>query len=168
VNLLGSRYGWVPTFYSNDLKAKFPFLSSITPGEKSVTELEVMYGALNNPRDAKSAHFFFRDPFAKNIGDPSEYDDQPEKVDNLKKKIMSSGLPYFVYKSPKEMAEKLYSFLRESINTEYPNTQVKDDNDSAVHEVFARSREKLYIGRSTDFTELTDCIFKTLISIFLL
>lgn len=37
---LGNRYGWCPSSFKPELISKYPWLKEITPGEKSVTELE--------------------------------------------------------------------------------------------------------------------------------
>jgi hypothetical protein len=58
IGLLGERYGWVP-----DIPPRFvqyqPWLSEY--GNRSVTELEFLYGALNHPASGH-AFFYFRNP----------------------------------------------------------------------------------------------------------
>ncbi len=38
VNMLGARYGWIPTQYAPQVISKYPWLAKVS--EKSVTELE--------------------------------------------------------------------------------------------------------------------------------
>ena len=63
IGLLGERYGWVPEAqrYNASLVQEQPWLSEHAGG-KSVTELEVLHGVLNNPAMAGHALFYFRDP----------------------------------------------------------------------------------------------------------
>lgn len=46
----GQRYGWVPKTIKPELRARYPFLPDTTrqPNDKSVTEFEIMHGALNS------------------------------------------------------------------------------------------------------------------------
>jgi hypothetical protein len=40
LNVLGERYGWIPTSFSQEQLDKFPWLKAIPVGQKSITELE--------------------------------------------------------------------------------------------------------------------------------
>src|ERR1035441_3654451 len=62
IGLLGERYGWVPgdDAFTADLKEEQPWLKDLHG--KSVTELEILHGVLNNPDMAGRAFFYFRDP----------------------------------------------------------------------------------------------------------
>jgi tetratricopeptide (TPR) repeat protein len=60
IGLLGERYGWVPDEIHRDLIARQPWLAEHL--HRSVTELEVLHGVLNNPDMAEHAFFYFRDP----------------------------------------------------------------------------------------------------------
>ena len=61
VGMLGERYGWVPPAeaYSQSLVEQQPWLQPHLGG-KSVTELEILHGVLNNPQMAGQAFFYFR------------------------------------------------------------------------------------------------------------
>jgi hypothetical protein len=61
VGLLGERYGWVPAtdHYAPDLLERQPWLDELRGG-KSVTELEILHGVLNDPKMAARALFYFR------------------------------------------------------------------------------------------------------------
>jgi hypothetical protein len=52
IGLLGERYGWTPgpEALTDDLKEEQPWLRGL--GGKSVTELEILHGVLNNPEMA--------------------------------------------------------------------------------------------------------------------
>ena len=62
IGLLGERYGRVPgeDAFTSDLQDEQPWLSRLHG--RSVTELEIIHGVLNNPRMAPRAFFYFRDP----------------------------------------------------------------------------------------------------------
>ena len=71
VGMLGERYGWVPSAeaYAADLIERQPWLDRHRGG-KSVTELEILHGVLNNPKMAGRAFFYFRSAaYAKKKGD---------------------------------------------------------------------------------------------------
>jgi nephrocystin-3 len=63
IGLLGERYGWVPEkhMYDQSLLVEQPWLEEHRGG-KSVTELEILHGVLNNPKMTGRAFFYFRDP----------------------------------------------------------------------------------------------------------
>ena len=62
VGLLGERYGWVPgdDAFTADLNEEQPWLKDLRG--RSVTELEILHGVLNNSEMAPRAFFYFRDP----------------------------------------------------------------------------------------------------------
>jgi len=62
IGLLGERYGWTPgpDAYTADLEEEQPWLRGLAG--KSVTELEILHGVLNNPEMAGRSFFYFRDP----------------------------------------------------------------------------------------------------------
>src|ERR1041384_7026361 len=60
VGILGERYGWVPTRYPADALKIHGWIQHHTG--KSVTELEIIHGVLQNPQTCGHAFFYFRDP----------------------------------------------------------------------------------------------------------
>ena len=66
IGLLGERYGWIPTAISDEVLEREPWIKRHSDGadahKKSVTELEILHGVLNNPEMADHAFFYFRDP----------------------------------------------------------------------------------------------------------
>ena len=60
IGLLGERYGWVPDQIDKELLEDQPWLEDHL--EKSVTELEILHGVLNNPEMKDLSFFYFRDP----------------------------------------------------------------------------------------------------------
>src|SRR5262245_52886796 len=60
IGLLGERYGWVPSEMPEGLQAEQPWLAEFPC--RSVTELEVLHGVLNDPSLAGCSFFYFRNP----------------------------------------------------------------------------------------------------------
>jgi tetratricopeptide (TPR) repeat protein len=99
IGILGQRYGWVPTRYPTDALKKFGWIQQHTG--KSVTELEILHGVLQNRQMRGRAFFYFRDPVP--LGSVPEAirrdvyaDTDPElirKLDDLKQQIRHSGYP---------------------------------------------------------------------------
>ena len=62
VGLLGDRYGWVPNPAPARSMERWPWLADV--GGRSMTELEMRYGALNGSPSSTHACFYFRRPLA--------------------------------------------------------------------------------------------------------
>ena len=63
IGLLGERYGWVPENIPQEIIDRESWLKEhLGKTGKSVTELEILHGVLNNPDMAEHAFFYFRDP----------------------------------------------------------------------------------------------------------
>src|SRR5262245_31321909 len=60
VGILGQRYGWVPNAVPSQALARFGWLQLATG--RSITELEILHGVLNNPTMFGRAFFYFRNP----------------------------------------------------------------------------------------------------------
>lgn len=60
---MGYRYGYVLGTIPKDIREKYPWLPNTdsVKNDKSVTELEVLHGALNNPSAATRSYFFFKE-----------------------------------------------------------------------------------------------------------
>lgn len=87
--LLGQRYGWIPSRDVVQMAAERGGLD-LDSLEKSITALEIEYGALKCPENAEKVFFYFRE----NIGQwPVEYGEQDSesahKLCQLKERIRS-------------------------------------------------------------------------------
>ena len=58
VGILGERYGWIPEAKDVPLTQEFDWIQSY-PAGASLTELEMMLGALAEPKIATERAFFF-------------------------------------------------------------------------------------------------------------
>ncbi|NUQ65476.1 MAG: DUF4062 domain-containing protein, partial [Pirellulales bacterium] len=115
VGILGERYGWVPASFSEEAVSKYGWVQHQTG--KSVTELEILYGVLNDREMRSRAFFFFRDPAFNQALDAehrqvfcegptreeleqlsseeakARAEDRRRKLDDLKDRIRRSGCP---------------------------------------------------------------------------
>jgi tetratricopeptide (TPR) repeat protein len=152
IGLLGERYGWIPPKekYSPDLVRQRRWLKAHR-GDKSVTELEILHGVLNDPKMAGRARFYFRSSeyAKKKKGDylPASKDDQ-QRQRALKARIRTSSFPVIIYTTPTELAKRLERDLWKILDAEFPATSVPDafERESMRHEAYAAPRRRLYLG----------------------
>jgi len=163
IGILGELYGWVPDNFPQDLIDREPWLAANR--EKSVTELEIIHGVLNNPRMSDHAFFYFRDPeYIKSIpeGGKSNYHELPLKEEiqivgkdnaekraekrrnnlrQLKEKIRKSSLPVREnYRNPRDFADLVFKDLLSIIDREFPLTENRSpfDFESHLHKMYVR------------------------------
>lgn len=98
VGILGERYGWVPAKLPNLNKPEYGWIQGLT--SKSITELEILHGVLNNPKMHPHSIFFFRDPaFMTDVPQgarpqiAAEDPQAAEKLAQLKQRIRDTNLP---------------------------------------------------------------------------
>ncbi|MFM7181455.1 MAG: DUF4062 domain-containing protein [Verrucomicrobiales bacterium] len=131
MGFIGDRYGWVPekNQYDLSLLLEQPWLEAHR-GDKSVTELEILHGVLDNPAMEKRAFFYFRDPAwseAQGGAYLCEGTDERAKLEELKDRIRRSGFPVVEnYASPEELAERVREDLWQLIDEAYPESEVPD------------------------------------------
>ncbi len=158
---LGERYGWIPNQdqFDRSLLLEQPWLDEHTGGA-SVTELEILYGILNNPEMAGRAFFYFRDPaWSSNRGADyaSEGSVESQKLASLKEKIRCSSFPVVEnYPSPEAIAERVTDDLWEMIEKMFPEAEAPDalTLERLQHEAYSASRRRLYLGGENYFEEL--------------
>src|ERR1035441_285632 len=102
IGLLGERYGWVPgpEAYSPALLEEERWLAG-EAAKRSVTELEILHGVLNNPDMAGRSFFYFRDPaYVESVPKDKQKDftaenaEAAEKLNELKNRIRARfGIP---------------------------------------------------------------------------
>lgn len=162
IGILGERYGWVPEEIPEHLVEAMPWLAEHKT--KSVTELEIAHGVLNDPEMAGRAFFYFRDPaYAASVpGDRradfvSEDAEAASKLAALKDRIRASGLPLEEgFSTPAELAERVVADLSAAIDEAYPQDEAPDplSRDRLAHEAYALSRRGVWIGRESDLAAL--------------
>lgn len=71
IGMLGERYGWVEETAPEEIIRDHPWITDHKG--KSITELEILHGVLNNPAMAGHAYFYFRDPaYIKTLPDSQQ------------------------------------------------------------------------------------------------
>ena len=166
IGLLGERYGWIPgdDAFTADLREEQPWLNDISG--KSVTELEILHGVLNNPEMAGRAFFYFRDPaYAKDKGPDflPATDEDAQKQKNLKDLIRSTctekNIPlHETYNNPLALAPIILEQLKEALNELFQEDEVPDPltQEAREHESFAEIRRRTYVGRNDYFQALSN------------
>lgn len=151
IGMLGERYGWIPPpdGYAADLLERQPWLKK-HQGGKSVTELEILHGVLNNRRMQGRAFFYFRSPaYARTKGGdylPSVEDHARQT--ELKRRIRERGLPVASYINPEALAKRIERDLWKLLDAEFPATSVPDafERERMRHDAYAALRRRLYLG----------------------
>jgi hypothetical protein len=173
IALLGERYGWVPPgdYYPAEV-LEDPELAWVREhiGGKSVTELEILHGVLNNRNLRDHAFFYFRQDgyqirhWARIHQDypdlvpedfTNERESDPEsargKQDSLKQRVRQAGLrhPPRRYEESSELARIVLEDLWLQIEAVFPASEVPDElgRERLDHEAFAKSRIKGYVKR---------------------
>jgi tetratricopeptide (TPR) repeat protein len=176
LGLLGERYGWTPDALDPALVEQERWLAE--QAGKSVTELEILHGVLNNPAMADHAFFYLRDPSYVEGKPPEQYREcatpdevailgaeeaerraarRRAKLGALKTRIRESGLPVRDgYGDPRTLGEAVLADLSAVIEHVYPTGSEPDPlaREAAEHEAFAASRAAVYIGRADYFSRL--------------
>ena len=169
IGILGERYGWIPEHIDEEIAVEQ--LGIKEPVNRSVTELEILYGVLKNPDIANHAFFYFRDPkYIKTIPADRRNDficESPEsesKLQNLKNKIIKSGFPLKMnYTDSVALGKLVEEDLKKAIDIEYPRDSERSalDREAEGHEVFGNSRTKVYIGKKKYFERLDEHVIDT-------
>ncbi len=161
LGFIGERYGWVPKKheYDESLTLEQTWLDELR-GDKSVTELEMLHGVLNNPAMEDRAFFYFRDPDYSNSRGGAYLSESPEdkaKLEELKDRIRKSGFPVVEnYTNPEALAEHVKQDLWKLIDDAFPESKVPDalDLERRRHEIYSASRQGMYIGGEKYFAAL--------------
>ena len=135
VGILGERYGWVPETFTEEAASKYGWVQYHTG--KSVTELEIVHGVLNDPQMHGHGMFFFRDPaFIEDVPEEKQADLRAEnepsaaKLASLKQAIRDTPLPF----QPFDGYPCQYAGLR--INWQLASRDLKNQADrEALHKV---------------------------------
>ena len=149
IGVLGERYGWVPREIPREPDRGEPWLAEHR--ERSVTELEILHGVLNDPDMAGHAFFYFRDPayvgrLPADVAREEFRSESPEasaKLSALKERIRASGLPLREgYADPKAFGELVLADLGAVVDRLFPEGSQPDplEREAREHEAFARSR----------------------------
>lgn len=170
LGFMGERYGWAPSdgdlHNKQELIQNFPVVETSLRAGKSVTEMEVLHGVLNNPAMAGHAFFYFRnhgftETLSQRTENPAEYFENDEqgknKLADLKARIKQSGFPVHEnYLSIEDLGEQIKSDLLTVLDTRFPVDQTPSplQAERNIHETYAENRCKAYIANPADITAL--------------
>jgi nephrocystin-3 len=164
VGLLGERYGWTPgeDAFTADLKEEQPWLNDLSG--KSVTELEILHGVLNNPEMAHRSFFYFRDPACAQAHGANFLPEDAEtagKQAALKEAIRRICADKHIplredYPDPRTLATFVHGDLMAAIAEQFPIENIPDPltREARDHEALAEARRRTYIGRPDYFERL--------------
>jgi len=162
IGLLGQRYGWVPDEVPIELVDQLGWLGD-EAGKRSVTELEILHGVLNNPGADGHAYFYLRDP-AWVAGLPAAERaelEEPDpagvaRLDALRGRVRNSGYPVADYGSPESLGDAVLVDFTALIDQLYP-AEISDDparRHTDVHTAFGQARFGLHVARPAVEAEL--------------
>jgi nephrocystin-3 len=170
IGLLGERYGWVPEMIDEELAGIQPWLKEHK--EKSITELEIVHGVLQNPEIERLAFFYFRDSetsrkVENEISKNPDYRPEPEisstKLKLLKEEILKHQKNYPIpvrlnFPDAKTLGKLILEDLWKVIDKRFPIEKVPTplERERMEHEAFAVQRRKVYIGREEYFNNLDE------------
>ena len=169
IGLLGQRYGWVPKDIPQELMDDQPWLAEHR--HRSVTELEILHGVLNNPEMSNRALFYFRNPDSAKRSTDEDESANSEKLAALKQRIRNSELAISKkYDDPESLGQMILNDLTQVINQQFPpgTKPTELQRQAGEHEAFARSRAVrqsgdrqvgCYIGRQEYFDRIDAHVF---------
>lgn len=184
IGLLGERYGWIPDEIPKEVFEQEKWVKKHR--KKSVTELEILHGVMNNSDMAEHAFFYFRDPKYLNTIPEDEQEffaEIPSKKDisnlglkkatkqsegkkrllkDLKEKIRNSGFNVQEnYLTPEKLGQLVEKDLTRIINEQFPEDE-KGISEHALEnnaqQAFCSQKSELYIGGHSYFKQLNQNI----------
>jgi nephrocystin-3 len=163
IGILGERYGWVPN--ANDIKkdpeliAEYPWIMPCIENQTSVTEMEMLYGVLDNPSMADHAFFYFRDG-TRTRSEFKETDPAiAGKLIALKDTIRESSFPVHEnFPDPKTLGNLIREDLLKVINENFPLDEAPSplEQKRLVQEAYAFTRRRAYIPRNSYIQKLDE------------
>lgn len=160
IGLLGDRYGWIPDHIDPPTLAHEPWLSRYAG--RSVTELEMVSGVLDNPEMADHSFFYFRDhavsaALQDSLPADAASSGAAAKLDALKERIRRSGIAlHESFRSPEELGALVLADFTRLIDRLFPPENLPDplDQQAILHDNFAAQRAQIYVGRDEYFDRL--------------
>ena len=150
IGMLGSRYGYAPDFselHKNpELAERYPWIEKAIEEKFSITEMEMLYGALCND-SIKDAVFYFR---------KSDTPDDNPKLTALKNKIRTQQrFPHDDYATVEELCKKVENAVLQMLDTHFPVTETTAlDRERTAQRAFINSRHGQYLRRQSDFDQI--------------
>ena len=165
LGILGERYGWMPEKgLTTDYKMLFR-------GQRSITEAEILYGALSGKFAQETKAFFcLRDKiFTQNIvGNVAEEPKNRKRLTALKNKILESSFPVLNgYTSIEAFSTFVKEQLCAAIEKDFPIDETSNEYqiESDAHAYYANNQNNIFTGRDKQLSDL-DRLFQTNDNIF--
>ncbi|MBN2246144.1 MAG: tetratricopeptide repeat protein [Candidatus Aminicenantes bacterium] len=163
IGLLGDRYGWIPDHIPPALVDAYPWLDKYR--DRSLTEMEILHGVLNDTANQDRAFFFIREPLdslavsSSSSQDPN--DEGPEekaKLQALKERIYNSNCEFLEYKNADDLALQAYEILDSALSHDFPEQKLTDPfaQESQSHQVHALPFETIHVMREGLVQKLDD------------
>lgn len=154
VAILGDRYGWIPPddAFTRDLVRTYPWLKTLRG--RSVTEMEIRYGALSATHINADAIFFER--ASSGSVEENEETQARDKLAQLKEDLRNRNANLHRYDTPDELGRAVQAALLDLVDKRFPSTSQQDNIERAerLHAAFAVERRRLYIGGSKYLTDV--------------
>ncbi len=161
IGILGERYGSAPDPFPESLVAEESWLERAR--DRSVTELEILHGVLNDPDMAARAFFYFRDPaYIESLPERERpvHRETPagaEKLARLKDRIRASPFPVREdYRDPRDLGRLVLEDMTRLIDALFPEGEPPDPlgREAAGQEAYIRALSQVYVARPADFDVL--------------
>lgn len=163
IGILGERYGWIAPALPENLNRREPWLKNQIKQGKSITELEILHGVLNQPSLNNHAFFYFRDAQKKKRFRiiPKKWRKDP-KLDRLKMDIEAASEKKFCklrkekFQDAKQLGQWVLEDFTALINELYPEQDKLDDAARIRMDQWAAARNKtdVYIDRQAYYDRL--------------
>lgn len=182
ISLLGARYGWVPdrSRYQELINTLSESDSINMEGQEgvSITNLEIMYGALCNPKYMGHSLFYLRDDasyenMSSNIKEQYVEQQNIDKLNNLKKKIISFGKEQRIkvssyhltweqdhFEGLEEWGETLYNDISREIDVDISSTNEHIpknwvEAEQQKQDIFRHNICQHFVGYEKEIEEMT-------------
>ena len=155
IGLLGNRYGYAPDSMelnkNHDLLERYPWLAKDIADGRSITEIEMLYGALRNSDHPVDATFF--------IKKTSEPDDNPKQT-ALKEKIRNQKqYPVKDYTNVEELCLLVEHQVNEMINRLFPDGERTPlESERTAQRAYINSRHSHFVGREEELDYLDNFV----------
>lgn len=159
--LLGERYGFVPQSLPDETFRRFPWISK--HAGVSVTELEILHGALLQQNRPDTTFFYFRNPryldhlsaMESRQDFESENQQAKEKLEDLKRRIRQT---YGVkeYSAPEKLEAVLLRDMMKMLEELFPQSQPPTwlEEEANAQSSFAGVHREVFFGYEADVDRL--------------
>lgn len=155
IGILGDRYGYVPKErdFAESVLELYPWLRDYP--DKSITELEIIYGVFENKEISLPAFFYLKtSDQLKSENFKEEYDGKRQEI--LKNKIKHGRYTWHEYSNLEQFGQLVLKDFTCYIEKEFPENEIPDnfEVESRSQLSFMKSRGSIYIGGEKYFSAI--------------